>query len=163
MIGFQPKSNPPAPNPDKPELKIEDCKLNICGYRFALLFLKSKEYLKYSIGNIQSLQDSENIPNHFFFTKSKEITIKNLTASFYLTVFCTHCIYYQTRHKLVRFAHNLSRASLREPQSLTTRSCDWNDGTMEWWNIGTIRIPSGWKIIGKIAFILRKDYAVPRY
>ena len=33
--------------------------------------------------------------------------------------------------KLVRFAHNQSRASLREPQSLTTRSCDWNDGTME--------------------------------
>ena len=39
---------------------------------------------------------------------------------------------------LVRFAHNLSRAS---------RSCDWNNGTMEWWNIGTIRVPSGWKII----------------
>ena len=32
--------------------------------------------------------------------------------------------------KLVRFTHNLSRASLREPQSLTTRSCDWNDGTI---------------------------------
>ena len=30
--------------------------------------------------------------------------------------------------KLVRFAYNLSRTSLREPQSLTTRSCDWNDG-----------------------------------
>jgi len=28
--------------------------------------------------------------------------------------------------KKVNFAHNLSRAS---------RSCDWNNGTMEWWNI----------------------------
>jgi len=27
--------NQPLPNPDKPELKIEDCKLNICGCRFA--------------------------------------------------------------------------------------------------------------------------------
>jgi len=25
----------PLPNPDEPELKIEDCKLNICGCRFA--------------------------------------------------------------------------------------------------------------------------------
>ena len=33
------------------------------------------------------------------------------------------------KSKLVRFAHN------------------WNDGTMEWWNIGYIRVPSGWKII----------------
>ena len=30
---------------------------------------------------------------------------------------------------LVRFAHK------------------WNNGTMEWWNIGTIEVPSGWKII----------------
>ena len=37
----------------KPELKIEDCKLNICGCRFAPPFLKSKEYIKYSIENIQ--------------------------------------------------------------------------------------------------------------
>jgi len=40
--------------------------------------------------------------------------------------------------KLVRFAHNLSRASLREPQGLTTKSWDWNDGTMEYWNIGSL-------------------------
>jgi hypothetical protein len=39
------------PNPDKPELKIEDCKLNIGGCRFAPSFLKWKEFLKYSIFN----------------------------------------------------------------------------------------------------------------
>jgi hypothetical protein len=33
------------------ELKIEDCKLNICGCRFAPFFLKWKEFLKYSIFN----------------------------------------------------------------------------------------------------------------
>jgi len=38
-----------TPNPDEPELKIEDCRLNICGCRFAPSFLKLKEYLKYSI------------------------------------------------------------------------------------------------------------------
>jgi hypothetical protein len=38
-------------NPDKPELKIEDCKLNIYGCRFAPLFFKSNEYLNYSILN----------------------------------------------------------------------------------------------------------------
>ncbi|CAB1059397.1 hypothetical protein D1BOALGB6SA_4159 [Olavius sp. associated proteobacterium Delta 1] len=30
-------------------MKIEDCKLNICGCRFAPFILKSKEYLQYSI------------------------------------------------------------------------------------------------------------------
>jgi len=39
------------PNPDKPELKIEDCKLNICGCRFAPSFFKWKEFLKYSLFN----------------------------------------------------------------------------------------------------------------
>jgi len=39
-----------SPNPDKSELKIEDCKLNI----------------QYSIENIQSLQDNENIPIQSF-------------------------------------------------------------------------------------------------
>jgi len=34
-----------TPNPDKPELKFEDCKFNIYGYRFALSFLKSKKNL----------------------------------------------------------------------------------------------------------------------
>ena len=49
-----------TPNPDEPvgakrksrfigELKIEDCKLNICGCRCAPSFLKWKEFLKYSI------------------------------------------------------------------------------------------------------------------
>ncbi len=33
------------PNPDEPELKIEDCRLNICGCRFAPSFLKWKEFL----------------------------------------------------------------------------------------------------------------------
>ena len=31
------------------------------------------------------------------------------------------------KNKLVRFAHNLSRASM---------SCDWNDGILEYWNDG---------------------------
>jgi len=31
-------------------------------------------------------------------------------------------------HLLYGLRPNLSRASLREPQSLTTRSCDWNAG-----------------------------------
>jgi hypothetical protein len=31
---------PISPKPDAPELKIEDCKLNIGGCRFALSFLK---------------------------------------------------------------------------------------------------------------------------
>jgi hypothetical protein len=35
------------PDPDELELKIEDCKLNICGCRFAPFFLKWKEFLKY--------------------------------------------------------------------------------------------------------------------
>jgi len=59
-----------SPNPDEPveakqksrfigELKIEDCKLNIYGCRFAPSFLKWKKFLKYSIENIQSLQDSK--------------------------------------------------------------------------------------------------------
>jgi len=42
------------PNPDEPELKIEDCKLNICGYRFApsIFQIDSPEaHLKYSIFN----------------------------------------------------------------------------------------------------------------
>jgi len=36
------------PNPDKPELKIEDCKLNIYGCRFAPSLLKSTGYLSFS-------------------------------------------------------------------------------------------------------------------
>ncbi|CAB1064243.1 hypothetical protein D1BOALGB6SA_9035 [Olavius sp. associated proteobacterium Delta 1] len=32
-------------------MKIEDCKLNICGCRFSLSFFNLKEYLKYSIFN----------------------------------------------------------------------------------------------------------------
>jgi len=39
------------PNPDEPELKIEDCRLNICGGRFAPFFLKWKEFLKSSLFN----------------------------------------------------------------------------------------------------------------
>jgi len=39
-----------SPNPDEQELKIEDCKLTICGYRFAPLFKNLKNFL-----NIQSL------------------------------------------------------------------------------------------------------------
>jgi hypothetical protein len=35
------------------ELKIEDCKLKICGCRFALSFLKWKEFLNSSIENLQ--------------------------------------------------------------------------------------------------------------
>ena len=33
------------PYPDKPELKIEDCKLKICGICSALSFFKSQGYL----------------------------------------------------------------------------------------------------------------------
>ena len=41
------------PTLDKPELKIEDCKLTIFGCHFAPSLLKSKEYHKYSIFNRQ--------------------------------------------------------------------------------------------------------------
>jgi len=50
-------------NPDKPELKIEDCKLNICGYRFALSFLFKMERIPY-IFNLQS-----KIFNHYMILK----------------------------------------------------------------------------------------------
>jgi hypothetical protein len=44
---------PMMPTRDKPELKIEDCKLTIFGCHFAPSLLKSKEYHKYSIFNRQ--------------------------------------------------------------------------------------------------------------
>jgi hypothetical protein len=66
------------PNPDEPvgakrksrfigELKIEDCKLNICGCRSRSAGACAASLnIQYSIENIQSLQDSENIPIQFF-------------------------------------------------------------------------------------------------
>jgi len=51
-------------NPDKPELKIEDCRLNICGGRFAPSFFKMERVPE--IFNIQSFEDNENIPIQFF-------------------------------------------------------------------------------------------------
>ena len=70
-----------SPNPDKPELKIEDCKLNIGGCRFAPSFFKWKEFLKYSIENIQSFQNSEKIIVQFFATKCTKITTKGLNTA----------------------------------------------------------------------------------
>jgi len=49
-----------------------------CAPRVAPSFLKWKEFLKYSIFNIQSLQDIENIPIQFFAPKCTKITTKVL-------------------------------------------------------------------------------------
>jgi hypothetical protein len=67
------------PNPDEPGLKIEDCKLNICGCRFAASFLKWKEFLKYSIFNIQSKIFQYNL----LATKCKKIISKGLMRNLY--------------------------------------------------------------------------------
>jgi hypothetical protein len=75
------KFNKIQPNPDEPELKIEDCPpaaeifvdvaraAQAIATRVAPSFLKLIRRtlnLQYSIGNIQSLENSENIPSQFF-------------------------------------------------------------------------------------------------
>jgi hypothetical protein len=52
------------PDPDEPELKIEDCKLNICGCRLAPSFLNGNPpqadfNIHYSNNNIQSIEDGK--------------------------------------------------------------------------------------------------------
>jgi len=63
---------------DLPELKIEDCRLNICGCRFAPSFFKLIRRrrtlnIQYSIENIQSLGDGENIAIQLICHKENKI------------------------------------------------------------------------------------------
>jgi len=48
-------------------------------------------------------------------------------------------------------------SSLREPQDLTTRSCDWNDGVLELWNDGFKEIDNQ-STHKSIDFLLTKAY-----